>query len=175
MLGLDLERTGQLDQYSLLASQSFFQINICKFRVYRNIFSQTLEEKLSVRDTFLNSQFQLLHFKCFDLLIQNWLSLFDQATCVTKLIVFFFSFCSFFFRFSSSLCVKQRVTKSPNPLFCNIFASLLYRLHMFFQVSIKDRVFISLFYQSQLLFSKDSISIVAHLYIIAVNEVLICP
>ena len=65
--------------------------------------------------------------------------------------------------------------KIPEPPFCKIFASLLYRLHMFFQVSFKDRVLVSLFYQSQLLFSKDTISIVAHLYIIAVNGELICP
>ena len=59
--------------------------------------------------------------------------------------------------------------KIPEPPFCKIFASLLYRLHMFFQVSFQDRVLVSLFYQSKLLFSKDSTSIVPHLYIIAVN------
>ena len=65
--------------------------------------------------------------------------------------------------------------KIPEPPFCKIFASLLYRLHMFFQVSFQDRVLVSLFYQSKLLFSKDSTSIVPHLYIIAVNGELICP
>ena len=59
--------------------------------------------------------------------------------------------------------------KIPEPPFCKIFASLLYRLHMFFQVSFQDRVLVSLFYHSKLLFSKDSTSIVPHLYIIAVN------
>ena len=65
--------------------------------------------------------------------------------------------------------------KMPEPPFCNMFASLLYRLYMFFQVSFQDRVLVSLFYQSKLLFSKDSTSIVPHLYIIAVNGELICP
>ena len=65
--------------------------------------------------------------------------------------------------------------KILEPPFCKIFASLLYRLHMFFQVSFQDRVLVSLFYQSKLLFSKDSTSIVPHLYIIAVNGELICP
>ena len=65
--------------------------------------------------------------------------------------------------------------KIPEPPFCKIFASLLYRLHMFFQVSFQDRVLVSLFYQSKLLFSKDSTSIVPHLYIIAVNGELVCP
>ena len=65
--------------------------------------------------------------------------------------------------------------KIPEPPICKIFASLLYRLHMFFQLGFQDRVLVSLFYQSKLLFSKDSISIVPHLYIIAVNGELICP
>ena len=57
-----------------------------------------------MRDTFLNSQFQLLDFKGFDLLIQNWLSLFDQATGVTKLIVFCSCFVHIFFSFFIPLC-----------------------------------------------------------------------
>ena len=61
-----------------------------------------------MRDTFLNSQFQLLHFKCFDLLIQNWLSLFDQATCLTKLIVFCSCFVLFFFFFFLHPFVQRR-------------------------------------------------------------------
>ena len=61
-----------------------------------------------MRDTFLNSQFQLLHFKCFDLLIQNWLSLFDQATCVTKLIVFCSCFVLIFFSFFIPLRKGER-------------------------------------------------------------------
>ena len=65
--------------------------------------------------------------------------------------------------------------KIPEPPFCKIFASLLYRLHMFFQVSFQDRVLVSLFYQSKLLFSKDSTSILPHLYIIAVNVFLSLP
>ena len=62
-----------------------------------------------MRNTFLNSQFQLLHFKCFDLFIQNWLSLFDQATCVTKLIVFCSRFVLIFFSFFFiPLCKGER-------------------------------------------------------------------
>ena len=70
------------------------------------------------------------------------------------------------------LSLSHKILELP---FCKKFASLLYRLHMFFQVSFQDRVLVSLFYQSKLLFSKDSTSIVPHLYIIAVNGELICP
>ena len=62
-----------------------------------------------MRDTVLKSQFQLLHFKCFDLLIQNWLSLFDQATCLTELIVFCSCFVLIFFSFFFiPLCKGER-------------------------------------------------------------------